>query len=102
VKRKRKHNPLAVTGLETHFEAVQTVMAALTWAERGPAEQLQATEAVMLLDSQRAVMALWLVLNAVMSGFDSDSDRADAIRIVAEVMAKNEKLIEAGLSVGLP
>lgn len=100
-RRKKPRNPMIVTGHESHFDAVQVVMAALTWAEAGPAEAVQATEAILSLNKDKAVMALWVTLNTVLSGFDSDEDRATAVRIVAETMAKNEAIITAGLEIPL-
>ena len=59
MKRKKKlTNPMIVTGHESHFDAMQVVMAALTWAEAGPAEAVQATEAILSLNKDKAVAKL--------------------------------------------
>lgn len=95
MKRKRPHSDLIeITGTETVFEAMQVVMAALTLDEFSDALRTTGIEAVLRLDSTTAVNALWVVLGAVMQGFDTDKDRRDAIQVVAGVIANMRDSID--------
>lgn len=97
MKRKRQ-NLLAVTGKETFFEATQICLAALTLANEGSRDtQLHAVESVFALDPVKAVNALWIICSSLLSGFDTDEDRAIALRLVAQVVARNEEIFNVHL-----
>jgi hypothetical protein len=81
---------LKVTGNETVFECAQTVMAALTMSQDERLSSI-ATEAVLQLPPERAVHALWIILNSFLSGFDSPEEIEFATQMIAATVAAHEK-----------
>lgn len=96
MKRRSGHkNLIDVSGDETVFEAMQVVMAALTLDEFGEPVRTSGVEAVLRLDHWTAVNALWVVLGAVLSGFDTAADRRKALQVVAAVIARQQDHIDS-------
>ena len=87
---KKKKWKLTPTGHETPFEVAQLVMAALTMEANG--EGAAASEVVLQLDPETARMVLWIVLQLFLAGFDEEIEKKQAIQIVAEAVAKEEKM----------